>query len=965
MKFKTISGLLFALCLLCPFIFSNFAFAQNEEEKIKVGYYVGFTDIVRDIDSMHSPGYGYEVFKKMEEISDLSFEFVPIEGDLIDAIEAGIVDVGGFGIRTDSRKEKVVFSQTPYSKTYVALMTDDMDIRYNTPSEIDGKTVATYEDNYAQQYLDIYCGWYDISVEYVYGDVNNYMNEDADFYITYSEDDNANYQNNVLNLGVFNLYLMTSLENEELMAKIDEIFYQIVTTEGNFFLELEEEYLSKNLEINHRSLTQIEVDILSQRTLEVGYIDNFRPISYVDENGEAAGAMVETLNLFADRYDFEVNYHPYNLAQSEEAYEKYDLLLTLYGEGEQIYENYVFTESYYDIAMYAKVHYDIHKESVTFEEVIESAPKIGVLPYQSLDYKGIIKVFPDNEFVFYDDFHSLLDAFANREVDMIIFTESATPYAELYLDDIETITMHTDLVLPMMIFVSKDISETHLPIFNIMLDRINRLEYEGILIENSNTYYPEKSLLDTILDYWYYYAIAIISLIAFFIIYAILKQIQKQKELLTAYNQDALTGFYKEHKFREIMEEVLQKAKPKEYELVSLDVDMFKTLNTHFSAEKGTEVIVAIARGLEKAFDKTSAVLCRSTADHYLILRRVDLGGTLRHIYTNDILPNVREIIGDKYNISMSFGIKTIDNCNENSASIIGKADSARASGKHSHKTTYVAFDEKMRKQYEDKVDITFRMEQALKDNEFYVEYQPKIDFATLKIGGLEALVRWEQKFGTKVYPDEFIPIFEENGFIATLDLFVFEEVCKFIRNNYKKMNIPRISVNLSAHTVLSDYVLARITSLTENYEINPEEIELELTESAIENDTSEFLSRVKKFKKLGFNISIDDFGAGVSSLNRLSSIEADVLKLDKAFFNLKEQGGKSTVVVADVISMAKHLDMKVVAEGVETSAQAMWLKSIQCDYAQGYYFAKPMSENKIKELLISEKQYTIDLLGK
>ncbi len=293
---------------------------------------------------------------------------------------------------------------------------------------------------------------------------------------------------------------------------------------------------------------------------------------------------------------------------------------------------------------------------------------------------------------------------------------------------------------------------------------------------------------------------------------------------------------------------------------------------------------------------------------------------------------------------------------------LIGQADNARLEGKSKHKTTFITFDDKMKKQYENKINITFRMEQALKDNEFTVEYQPKIDFNTLKLGGAEALVRWTPKFGEKIFPDEFIPIFEENGFISYLDLFVLKEVCKCIKENCYKMGIPRISVNLSAHTVLSNYIVNNISDTLATYEVDASMIELELTESAVEANTDRFLSTVKKFKELGFSISIDDFGAGVSSLNRLSAVEADILKLDKAFFNLKDQGAKSTVVVADVITMAKHLNMKVVAEGVETAAQAMWLKGIGCDYAQGYYFAKPMSEERFKEVLVSDKEYKISL---
>ncbi len=310
----------------------------------------------------------------------------------------------------------------------------------------------------------------------------------------------------------------------------------------------------------------------------------------------------------------------------------------------------------------------------------------------------------------------------------------------------------------------------------------------------------------------------------------------------------------------------------------------------------------------------------------------------------------------------MSFGNVVIRDCKANPSTIIGQADNARVQGKNEHKTTFITFDEKMQKFYEERVNVTFRMEQALKNREFTVVYQPKIDFKTLEVGGAEALVRWFPKLGNTIFPDQFIPVFEANGFIEFLDLYVLEDVCKFIRSNYRTMSIPRISVNLSANTILADNIVARVTDIVSTYSIRPDEIELEITESAVEGDTEKFMLRVKQLREMGYPIAIDDFGAGVSSLNRLSAIEADVLKLDKAFFDLKDQGGKSAVVVTNVIAMAKELKMKVVAEGVETYAQALWLRKIDCDYAQGYYFERPISENDFKALLESKKVFSIEL---
>ncbi len=930
---------------------------------IRVGYYNAFDDMIVDIDSLNNKGYGYEVFQKISERSGLQFEFVPIADSMIEAVKSGYVDVGGFNTRSDERRQQVLFSENPYTKTYLALMTKDMDVRYSDTAAIDGKTVAVYDENMGFENLNAFCENNNISVEYVYGETDKYMELDTDFYITYSEDPKARELNNVLNLGVFNLYLISSFENAELMQEIDKHFLDVIHTEGNFFMELEEKYLSEHIEMSHRGLTTQEVEKLQQRPLEVGYAVGFSPLTYTNEQGNPDGALVDVLNNFAQLYNFEVNYHPYNIEDPQQEYSNYDLLLTLYGDGEQEYEYYAPTEPFYQMPMYGIVNNE-RIDTTVRSDIVAEGSKIGSLPYQGLDFSAFLTAAPSAEFVFYNSWDELLEALGIGAVDMIICTESATTYAQLYFDDNEITTIPTDAAVPLQFFINKNIANEYIPLFNVMSDRFSSLEYEAIIETNSNEGIPrsEMSFWDLIVDNWQVFAMGIILIFAAFGALYFWGLIAKKEALLQSYNTDKLTGLMAVQKFGETVDETLANAKPGEYEMIAFDIDVFKTINTHFNRHTGDEIIVEIAQTLKNSFKNTSAILSRRIADQFLIFRKVDDGGTMRSIYINEILPIIREHLNDKYYVTMSFGDVVINNVDDSSSTVIGQADTARLCGKNKYKTTFVSFDEKMRKHYDDKINITFRMEQALRDKEFFVEYQPKINFNTMKVGGAEALVRWSPKMGERIYPDEFIPIFEKNGFISNIDLFVLDEVCKCISENCNKMIIPRISVNLSSHTVLSDNIINRVQDIVTTNNVNPDMIELELTESAIEENTEEFLKRVKQFKKLGFSISIDDFGAGVSSLNRLSAIEADVLKLDKAFFNLKEQGANSTIVVADVISMAKHLKMRVVAEGVETFAQALWLKKIGCDYAQGYYFAKPMNKDDFKNLLISEYEYCINL---
>ncbi len=957
-------GAIIAICVLCTFVSSmSFVSATTVEDGdvIRVGYYEDFLEFAEDINSFNNKGYGVDIFEKISEVSDLEFEYIPISDDPTDALNNGEVDLLAFHTRSQERAEDTIYSQMEYGKAYVSILSKDMDIAYGDFDALDGKTIATYSENIGNERLEFLGENLGFSMEYVYGEAHDYMDLDADFYLAFSGHRSIGELNNVLDVGVYNLYINASIENQELIDKLDAILYDIVVTEGNFFLELEEKYLADNVEITHRGLMPNEIETLRQRTLEVGYITGFAPISFMNEQGQPDGAMVETFSYFADRYGFEVNYHPYSISDPPESHENFDILVTLYGDGDHEWEHYVATEPYYLIPMYAQVNID-RLGTIALEEILAKSPEIGILPYQTVDLGPFNDAFPDVEIIYYNDWFELLDDFDAGNLDMLMSTESAVTFAEIYLDEVNSASIRTDSEIPMQYFINKDIADEYLPIFNVMLDRMSEREYEAILETNSNEILPsqEMSVWDFFKANWYYFAIIVIAGLALFAGYEYKKQKEKQEALAIAYNTDALTGLIAIHQFNKVMDETLAKARPKEYELISFDVDVFKTINTHFSNERGTSVIVAIAEQLKKTFKDTSAIICRRTSDQFLILRRVDDGGPMRQIYNNDILPSIRDILGEKYNISMSFGNVIISNCDEKATTIVGQADNARGQGKHSHKTTFITFDAKMQKIYDDKINITFRMEQALKDKEFFVQYQPKVNFSTMEVDGAEALVRWKPKLGDVIYPDSFIPVFEDNGFISTLDLFVLEETCKFIKTNYKQVKIPRISVNLSAHTVLSDDVVNRISDIMDLHKILPKEIELELTESAIESDATTFLRRVNQLKKLGFPIAIDDFGAGVSSLNRLSAIEADVLKLDKAFFDLKEQGGKSTTIVADVVTMAKHLEMKVVAEGVETAAQALWLRGIKCDYAQGYYFAKPMGTDDFKELLASDKRFTI-----
>lgn len=248
-------------------------------------------------------------------------------------------------------------------------------------------------------------------------------------------------------------------------------------------------------------------------------------------------------------------------------------------------------------------------------------------------------------------------------------------------------------------------------------------------------------------------------------------------------------------------------------------------------------------------------------------------------------------------------------------------------------------------------------MESALANREFQVYLQPKYSTKEEKLSGAEALVRWIHPTEGFISPNKFIPIFEQNGFILQLDDYMITEIARLqAKWLYEGKKIVPISVNVSrAHFTKVD-LAEHICKLVDQYNVPHDMIELELTESAFFDDKDILINTVKRLKNYGFDISMDDFGAGYSSLNSLRELPLDVLKLDAEFFRGEDNEGRGDLIVGEAISLAKKLDMRIVAEGIETRKQVDALAEKNCDLIQGYYFAKPMPVEEFEKLAFSQE---------
>lgn len=309
---------------------------------------------------------------------------------------------------------------------------------------------------------------------------------------------------------------------------------------------------------------------------------------------------------------------------------------------------------------------------------------------------------------------------------------------------------------------------------------------------------------------------------------------------------------------------------------------------------------------------------------------------------------------------SVQFGVYILDDKTLPISQMIDRAKlSLRESKSYfDSKIHYSFYDDKVRKVLFREKYLEDKMEKALKDGEFRVFLQPKYQLPEEKIGGAEALVRWISPEEGMIFPNEFISLFEQNGFITHLDLWVFEEVCKLIKSWKEKGYKPlKVSVNCSRVQLRNSAFLEKYTQIIDKYGVERSYIELEITETMVFENTESLMEIINNIRSAGFGCSMDDFGSGYSSLNMIQRIPVDTLKIDRIFFvkNSIGESEKTEAVVTSIVSMAKSLKMQTVAEGVEQREQVLMLERAGCDYIQGYVFAKPMTIGDFEKLAFNK----------
>lgn len=407
--------------------------------------------------------------------------------------------------------------------------------------------------------------------------------------------------------------------------------------------------------------------------------------------------------------------------------------------------------------------------------------------------------------------------------------------------------------------------------------------------------------------------------------------------------EDNVTSGKNANYFRDRALQIMAQNRETPFIVQRFDIVNFRYINEAYGHNRADEILTSCITLANQYFDEKE--LCvRMDSDQFLTLNindsRVD---QKRADYMEAVNQHARSI-GVKYPVRLKFGVYQIRKQDGDIELIIDRANVARKSldGKEKKLIAYYsdALVQNMRKV--DKIES--EMEKALETGEFKVFLQPKWDIINNRLAGAEALARWIKADGNIVYPGNFIPVFEKNGFIEKLDFFMLESVCREMGGRIKRnQKICPVSVNQSRLLLHNPEYINNVVKVLKAYDMPRQFVELELTETVFFDDRTKMIDIMKQLKDLHLKLSMDDFGSGYSSLNLLKDIPFDVLKIDREFFSEAITSESSTWILQKIIEMAEGLGMEVICEGVETQVQIDSLRKIGCHMVQGYYYSKPM----------------------
>ena len=412
---------------------------------------------------------------------------------------------------------------------------------------------------------------------------------------------------------------------------------------------------------------------------------------------------------------------------------------------------------------------------------------------------------------------------------------------------------------------------------------------------------------------------------------------------------DTLTGMYLYDLFLKRLKEDIDEGN-KKIVIIYADIKNFRYVNDNFGYTIGDKLLKLFCDSIKTKLEGYMYA-SRIYSDNIAVAYQMKDTNTVEQEIEiiERAINDTSSVMQSKFlnrKVAACAGVYFVENDIKNAEIAVSNANLARKQAKHHSDNLVTVFQSYMKEDYNRKMNLASSLPSALENNEFKVYYQPKVEAGTGKVVGGEALVRWQKRDGTFIYPNEFIPFFEESGLIVDVDYYIYEEVFKDIKSRLDRgLSVVPISMNISRVHLETDNLIHYVKTLFDKYNIPSQYVEFEITESVYMQNFNKAVNLVESLKELGAKISMDDFGTGYSSLNMLNMLPIDILKIDKVFLgnDIRKLSESQKIIIKAVIEMATKLNLRTVCEGVESKEQSDFLISVGCDMIQGYYFQRPV----------------------
>lgn len=741
-------------------------------------------------------------------------------------------------------------------------------------------------------------------------------------------------------------YFFVGAEDESLTVKdFDDAIFRFAS-QNNTYIDSVYSAAYWQSKGSYTTLTRREQEYVDRHPIiHVGYFKDSYPLQYTDDEGRFEGISRRFFDYFSEYTGFKFSYHEYSdssLCKQDLLDNKIDMIALVphYSMWAQK-NNLNMTDWYFQVPVY--------EVKLAKKNKAKSIGMTSIFAVSGQTYADEL------DFTNYDSVVACLEAVKNGDIDSayingyswMIYSEKPSysmlegVYKDEYIAMSAVTCMNYDSV-SLNSIINKAISAITPELSK------NRI-INGVLFSEERT----NPFINIIVTYRLQICLVLVVILVTIITLVISAKKKKAEIFEKLAYTDPVTGGWNQSKFYKETDKI--KFDEGKYAIGYINIENFKYINDFYGREQGDIVLKFMNRMLDDMM-QPDGMYARVLADRFVFLMPYIDYNTIKYnfeTYISNIEINIAGF-ADSVIVKSTCGIYLADNDSGSVRDMVDKASIAEKRARDDAKSPIMLYDETLNAEFIKNQEMTASMKKALENNEFAVYLQPKVDINSEIPVGCEALVRWISPEKGYIQPGDFIPLFEKNGFVTEVDFFVLEQVCKMLRRRIDSgLPVFPVNVNQSRLHVNDRMYLSMLQDMLNKYDIPMNLVVFEITESAFIEDSHTMIGLINKMKALGFNFSMDDFGSGYSSFNLLKDMPVDELKIDKEFLESTDDSKKSRYIIEKIVQMAHGLDIRVVCEGVERKEQVEFLREIECDIIQGYYYSKPMPMEEYEKYLL------------